>query len=307
MILALGGCVLFALRTRWLKGSISAAIAFVIAAPWFVWAHSFYGAWLPNPIFAKVPGISLAQAKTGLKYLFPLSFSGAAIASVHLLVLLAVVTAKDRRIKYLASLLLVWSGFIIVVGGDHIVGLRFLVPALPLILMAVVLFARQFRSRPARILILLVPLIMLAARWDDPLRRGHAVSNADNRRLWIEIGQWFRENVTPDSIIAINPAGIIAYYSEKTTVDMLGLNDFHIAHHGKKDLTLRVGHQSGDGAYVLSRHPDYIMFGARGGLRPSAYISDREIFRDPGFRSLYRPMRIPLSDGKTVVIYRRSG
>jgi len=307
MILALGACVLFAVRTRWPKGSISAVIAFVIAAPWSVWAHSFYGAWLPNPIFAKVPGISLAQAETGLKYLFPLSFSGAAIASLHLLVLLAVITAKDRRIKYLASLLLVWSGFIIAVGGDHLVGLRFLVPALPLMLMATALFARQFRSHPVRILILLVPVMMLTARWSDPLRRIHAASNAESRRVWIEIGQWFRENVSPDSVIAVNPSGIIAYYSGRTTIDMLGLNDPYIAHKGKKDLSLRVGHQSGDGAYVLSRQPDYIMFGSRGGVRPSAYISDREIYRDPGFRSLYRPMRIPLPDGKTVVIYRRSG
>ena len=306
IILALGACLLLAVRTRWPGGVIAAGIVFMMAAPWFAWAHAFYGAWLPNPIFAKVPGISIVQAKTGLRYLFPLSWSGATIASIHILLLLAMIFVRDRRIRCLALLMLIWSIFIVTVGGDHIVGLRFLVPALPLIFLIMTLFARQFNSRLARILILLVPIMMLATRWSDSGRRSQAAKNTEARRLWIEVGSWFRENASPDSIIAVNPAGIIPYYSELTTVDMLGLNDFHIAHHGKKDLSLRAGHQSGDGAYVLSRQPDYVMFGAKGGLKPTSHISEKEIYKDPSFRSLYKPMTIALPDGETVIIYRRS-
>jgi hypothetical protein len=307
MILALGVCLVFALRTGWRKGLASAGISLLISAPWFIWTRSYYGAWLPNTIFAKVPGLSLVQARTGLHYLFPLSWSGVAVALLTLLLLAAVLFVRDSRVRFLALLLLIWCLFIVAVGGDHLVGLRFLVPALPLSLMIIVLLARQSRSLPVRLIILLVPLMLAAARWSDPLRRSHAASNAESRQLWIEIGQWFRENVPPESVIAVNPSGLIAYYSERPTIDMLGLNDSHIARKGKKDLSLRVGHQAGDGAYVVSHRPDFIMFGPRGGLRPSAYVSDREIYRHPDFRSLYEPLRVLLASGKNVIIYRRSG
>ena len=43
---------------------------------------------------------------------------------------------------------------------------------------------------------------------------------------------------------------------------MLGLNDAHIGHTSTADLGKgRAGHEKGDGKYVLSRSPDYILMG----------------------------------------------
>ena len=45
-------------------------------------------------------------------------------------------------------------------------------------------------------------------------------------------------------------------------IDMLGLNDAHIGHTSTADLGKgRAGHEKGDGKYVLSRSPDYILMG----------------------------------------------
>ncbi len=75
------------------------------------------------------------------------------------------------------------------------------------------------------------------------------------------MGLWFRENVPPDSLLATNTAGSVAYYSRLKTIDMLGLNDVHIAHREVKTLGKGfAGHEKGDGKYVLSRKPDYVMF-----------------------------------------------
>lgn len=69
---------------------------------------------------------------------------------------------------------------------------------------------------------------------------------------------------------------------------MLGLNDVHIAHNGKRDYDLWYAHQAGDGEYVLSREPDIIIFGGRGlNAQPGEFISDREIWASEEFRNEY--------------------
>jgi len=69
---------------------------------------------------------------------------------------------------------------------------------------------------------------------------------------------------------------------------MLGLNDIHIAHAGKRDYSLWYAHQAGDGAYVLSRKPDIIIFTGRTlSAEPGEFISDREIWAAAQFKSDY--------------------
>ena len=99
-------------------------------------------------------------------------------------------------------------------------------------------------------------------------------------------GIYLQENYPPDTLVALNPAGIIPYYSQLPTIDMLGLNDTYIAHHGKRDRSLRYGHQAGDGEYVLSREPDVILFQA-GSSEPRNYISDQEIWNSQEFWDNY--------------------
>ncbi len=86
---------------------------------------------------------------------------------------------------------------------------------------------------------------------------------------------------------------------------MLGLNDVHIAHTRPPDVGKgRAGHEKGDGRYVLSRRPDYIMFGSSRGGRFPLFRSDREIYRSRKFRRRYRHESHPLPDGGTLHVYR---
>jgi len=48
--------------------------------------------------------------------------------------------------------------------------------------------------------------------------------------------------------IAVVDAGALAYYSERRTIDIIGLNDVHIAHSPAKS----------DAAYVLAQRPKVI-------------------------------------------------
>jgi hypothetical protein len=81
-----------------------------------------------------------------------------------------------------------------------------------------------------------------------------AVSTTEPR----SIGLWLRENFPPDTTMAQVATGIIPYYSRLPVIDMLGVNDEHIAH---LDVPLGIGpagHEKTDGAYVISRQPDII-------------------------------------------------
>jgi hypothetical protein len=93
-----------------------------------------------------------------------------------------------------------------------------------------------------------------------------------------EVGLWLKENVPPNSVIATNTAGSIPYFSKLKTIDMLGMNDEHIAHRKIPSLGKGwAGHEKGDGAYVLSIRPDYIQLGSKlGSKHPSKrFLSDR--------------------------------
>jgi len=82
----------------------------------------------------------------------------------------------------------------------------------------------------------------------------------------------------------------------------LGLNDIHIAKRKTDTIRLRwqmiPGHMKGDGKYVLSRKPDYIIVGpARGTtINRPWFLSDLEMLEDPRFHQSYQVRQIPLSN-----------
>ena len=81
-----------------------------------------------------------------------------------------------------------------------------------------------------------------------------------NTEWWGAAGLWLRDNTPPQTLVAAQGAGAIAYYSQRPVIDLLGLNDVHIAHVDVPDMGEgKAGHEKRDPAYVLSRNPDYIL------------------------------------------------
>jgi len=48
-------------------------------------------------------------------------------------------------------------------------------------------------------------------------------------RINVAAGLWIREHTPPSAIIGVNDAGAIRYFGERTTVDLLGLNNQDVA------------------------------------------------------------------------------
>lgn len=243
----------------------------IIILPYFLWRLTYYGDLLPNTFYAKTGG-GVPQVLRGLRYAqgFALAFGG------PLLLVLLLPLGIDWRTTvtswrgYLTLLVAVYSTYIILVGGDHFRGERFFVPLIPwlAILMAdggatICRWSRRtplFRSFTAVMLsfslLLFSGYALLRTASFDHILRGLD----ESVWIWRELGWWMHDHAGPEESIAVMGAGAIAYYANRTTVDLLGLNEKHIARVAMPDMgTGAAGHEKRDPGYVLHvRQPTYI-------------------------------------------------
>lgn len=273
----------------WLAGqrrialTIAAACAGAFACL-TLWRLTYYGLPLPNVVYAKVHGPLYQRLMVaGLSAMIVLPRTG---IFPWLLLPLARLPAlrqslarhgrKDlARPEFLITLLpIVLSGYWLFVGGDVFFE-RFLLIAYPLGLLSLLMWLRSPGVALAAIVV--ANLVPLAAdgRYD------YASKQYD---LWIVTGRFLGEH-HPDATLAIDAAGKVPYFSRLQTLDMLGLNDRHIA--SRPDVPFwQAGHNKRDVTYVLSKQPDLIAawrienFDMIWGLR-------RELYRAAGYCPRY--------------------
>ena len=272
----------------------------VVYGSYFLWRYTYYGYLLPNTAYAKV-GSGLEQYLRGWNYLWRyLQETGGSILLLPVCLLLFHRKRKLWQDCFALLLGVHWL-FIIYVGGDGLAFFRFPSYSAPLFYLlaqeglaqlyhrirnALPAPAARWIAIPSGALVVLMlawtarytirPLVLPErSRWYEPqselrfpgLGSDHAYRWFDNYfvdRL-ATAARWLENNSPPGAVIASTPAGSIAYHMNRKVIDMLGLTDIHIAHapgtfRGRAGLG-RAGHEKGDGKYVLSREPDYILMG----------------------------------------------
>jgi arabinofuranosyltransferase len=246
---------------------------------------------------------------------------------------------RQRWITFFALNVCVFVAYIIYVGGDGLSFFRFVVPIVPFISLLIQegfleLYARATASAAwggvlpiaaATLLVLAlgapaqqtVPRLLFpeAYRWRAPfaevsfpmLEEGYVwFDNYFVDRLAVA-ARWLDAHAPPDAVVAATPAGAIAYYMNLRVIDMLGLTDRHIARaHVTRPGSGPAGHEKGDGRYVLSRSPDYILLGNVAVLprplddgdvaRKLMQTSERQIWAEPEFHRRYQRVTVKLSD-----------
>ena len=258
--------------------------------PYFLWRWHFYGYLFPNTYYAKHSGNHFDNLPLGLTYVgkaFTMYFAvpAALIAGV---VMRGDVPAnepasdKSRMAWPLLAIAGAYALSIAWMGGDDtdaFPSIRLLAPVLPLIWLALAAVcedatARGSIRRQQGAALLVVSLLALAWRGDGMMLFNWANRNVegvrDPRVLWRamtdkarhlnretpgELSLYLLKTTTPQSLIAVPWAGRVPYYTDRPTIDTLGLNDLHIAHLERKQSGIDV---KMDPEYVLARRPEWI-------------------------------------------------
>ena len=254
----------------------------------------YYDAWLPNSGAAKL-ALTADRLSSGLAYLGQ-GYAALAFA----LTLAAIATALlaraglQRKVVIAWAVVTGWSLYLLLVGGDIFPGWRQLV----------------------FVVVALAFVVASAAEQAAPIRRSHGVAfaiamalhvglqfrDSENRRAKAELWEWDGYAIgtllktafgARSPLLAVDAAGALPYWSELPSLDMLGLNDRYLATHPPPGFgTGEIGHELGDGAYVLSRAPDVIAFNNAGGARDPAFLSGRQMLADPEFSRRYQSIRV---------------
>lgn len=287
-------------RRNWILWNIVFAAIFL---PYFVWRLSYYGFIFPNSFYAKVdPGGS--QLQRGFFYLHEfLKITGYWLLGA----LVGFWWAKSRKfLAILFSFIIVFTLYIIYVGGDGLPMFRFFVPLVGFFFLLIAyclsgVFEKIQKWNSAKIII----TAFLAVAWIFSFShafRGPAfdyvMQDIHEVTSWKQVGLWFKEHADQGDSIAVIPAGAIPYFSELTAIDMLGINDLTIGHKATPEMgKTQAGHEKHDVEYVLSRKPTYVIIGIYGleseQLPPKQvikpfYPAEKELLRSTEFQQQYK-------------------
>jgi arabinofuranosyltransferase len=264
----------------------------------------YYDDILPNTAYIKITP-SGNHLINGLVYvfgafLFMLPFSFLAFKQLFSSVRLK----TNPNYLYILCFLLLYLPYLVFIGGD-------VFPAYRHITVIIVAFfwllldgnqqISSFLSKPGRfsgktIKPFLIPLLVC-------MFIGLQFVNLPSRRAKNERWEWIGKDLgitlkqaftVQQPMVAVTAAGCIPYWSALPSLDMLGLNDKHIAKNRPKDIGGgNLGHEFGDGEYVLSRKPDMIIFSV--GTYP-VFRAGLELEKMEKFYDEYKPISISLKE-----------
>jgi arabinofuranosyltransferase len=272
-----------------LKGIGSLVAGFLLLyGSYFLWRTGYYGYLLPNTFYAKASGFQWLRLQRGWQILLQVVSSSSLLPVLIPAVFALFPLRRDRPWPFFALMVGATIVYFCFVGGDFVVwfGPRFLMPILPVLLLLAAEGLRRLsgvrfvpgRQRRTVQLALAVFLFVNAvwASWPTAflskgvvsglLQKGASIlagyplgAFSVQMQGWAEMGKWIAANTPPEATIATDAAGLVPFYSQRTTIDMFGLTDLHIAH---LPLPLTadsiVAHEKYDPGYVLERGPDYI-------------------------------------------------
>jgi arabinofuranosyltransferase len=298
LIVALG------VRRAWKPALTLLTVTAAFVAAQLAFRLAYYDAWVPNTYHAKV-AFTEQRLREGLKYL-----DTALPLLTGLLVMAAaafVVSSFDRRVRrraiLLATVALTWSAYLVAIGGDFFWQHRHIVPLVPVLALLGAEFIAWALSRRRWQWALGwglsgAALVHLA----DAARKDPQHQHAKNDRWHFggrQVGAFLRYAFTEQRpLLAVDAAGCLPFFYQLPALDMLGLTDRHIASHPPPGFGSGfLGHELGDGKYVLSRKPDLIAFWTPLGSDRAPWLGGQQMQADPSFYQLYQAVTFDTFDG----------
>ncbi|MGA2361383.1 MAG: hypothetical protein ABSG73_02890 [Candidatus Aminicenantales bacterium] len=288
------------LRGRLKDAALLSIPFFAISISYWGWRILYYRDLFPNTFYAK-GGFSIGKIVAGCDYLRAFAAVPPPYFVPGFILAVAALSISGRwnsKTRFYGIMFIAIIAFAVLWGGDHMPAYRLFIPVIPVF----GLFLSQAIPRLfpvlepwGKILMAVTALCLAGApHFHPPAALARAKTMDQATFVGSIVGKYVNEHWPPDMLIALNTAGSPPYYwPEDRFVDMLGLNDRHIA---KREIATRAmfwqnipGHEKGDGKYVLSRKPDCIIIGPAEGSAVTApwFLSDFELSQDKGFFRLY--------------------
>jgi len=260
------------------------------------WWH--FGALVPNTFHAKIAFDTAHRLLFGAVYLEIFVSRWPALPRAALAAALgagAGAGAARPALLFLAAASVVYAAAIVWMGGDHMQASRFCVPLIAPLAAIVALSL----TGPRRLIAVALRIGAIAALAVGAWRLGDRAMDIAAWQGTI-VGRHIALAWPRGATVALNTAGSTPFLNpDKRFIDMLGLNDATISRRPvaapRLPRQLMPGHAKGDGAYVLSRRPDFVILGPADGVggRPpddkgGFFLSDLELTESPEFARCYR-------------------
>jgi len=245
----------------------------LVFGAYFFWRYDYFGYLFPNTYYVKASGLRGEAAMRGLRYLNEFLSDR---AYVPLLALGALVGIRDRVIGPLLAWTLLYSAYVVYVGGDFYPGHRFFVVSIPIaaLLCAYTLervaswASARWTNTPRPVwgvwmlgsaLVVTVairglivgPVQTEIVRWGDEVARVRAFM------------EWLGERAPPDASIVTGDIGSSGFYAKLHVYDYFGIIDPVTAHQERGGMGRgKAGHEKhADPDYLLGKRPTYIKRG----------------------------------------------
>jgi len=270
VVLVLGGVGLIAncgnkYRNAALKSFLTLSI---LTVGYLAWKYFYYGSLLPNTFYAKAPKEN--SLLFGADYLWKFVLYNA-FAPVLIFAGAPIISKRRMSLILPFSMIGVYWLYVLIVGGDWMPMLRFLIVTLPFYALLVQSFIADLSLRleimhkyhlAPKIFaaVLAIILAMPGLLMFQGLPR-HKFYNRiiEQEKSWIQsyklLGISMGRLLPKGTLVACDVAGAFPYYSNLRTIDLDGLTDAHIARYGKGKGRL-LGKR--DFNYVLDRSPEVI-------------------------------------------------
>jgi hypothetical protein len=296
-------------RASWRQAVVLVALPILFTLFQIAFRRAYYGEWVPNTALVKFTP-SLKHALDGWAYVRTGAFSILPLLAIAVAAAVLSVRTKfmRRRVVLLSSVLLAWTGYVILIGGDIFPAWRHFVPLLVLLVLLAAIGAEwlarnarrnQFAIATVATVLLLAVFVVLQARDSENLRAMSERWEWDGKAVGLLLKQAFGAQ---QALLAVDPAGCLPYWSELPTVDMLGLNDYYLPRHPPPGVGQgAIGHELGDGQYVLNRKPDLVIFLIPTGSDRGYFLSGRQMQDDPRFFRDYTLVRFETPQPHRVV------
>ena len=217
---------------------------------------AYYEEWFPNTYYLKVVGLAnkhrlglLYDRNFLVRYAVPICLAvGTGIAKLE----------TDKKIAALFTSLIPTLAYCVLTGGDNFGPFRFFAHVLPVLFVFAAAGARRVPRSVAGRRVWLAVLIVSCVPFVDPVKAIAPPNHNGDPYQQITVAALLTKNASPESTVAVVPAGIVPYFTRLHALDIMGVNDKHLARLPYRRHSF-IGHGKTDPEYTLAQKPDLVV------------------------------------------------